>query len=72
MPLARFVLIVVLVVSAAGLSVWLAAALSAAVGHPLLGLAATLPVLLLVYLLWRVISDRMRDKDEARYDRIGK
>lgn len=72
MPLARFVLIVVLVVVAAALTVWLGALLAAAVNAPLVGLAAAIPAALVGYVLVRVIWDRVRSSDDRRYDRVEK
>ncbi len=72
MPLARFVLIVVLVVVAAAMTVWLGALLAVAVNAPLVGLLSAIPAALVAYVVVRVIWDRMRSGDDRRYDRIRK
>ena len=72
MPLARFVLIVVLVVVAAAATVWLGALMAAALQFPLVGIAAAIPAALVAYVVARVIWDRVRSGEDARYDRIEK
>jgi membrane protein implicated in regulation of membrane protease activity len=72
MPLARFVLIVVLVITAAGLTVWLGALLAAAVQHPLVGIVTTIPAVLVAYVVVRVVWDRMTSGEDSHYDRIDK
>ena len=72
MPLARFVLIVVLVVVAAAVTVWLGAIFAAAIQMPALGLLAAIPAALVAYVLARVIWDRVSSAEDRRYDRIEK
>ncbi|TDL84096.1 hypothetical protein E2L08_01080 [Palleronia sediminis] len=68
MPLDRFVLILVCVVIAAGLTVWVGAILAASVAMPLT-LAALLPLSLVLYVVWRVIAQRLSNREDDRYDR---
>ncbi len=72
MPIARFVLIVVLVIVAAAATVWLGALLAAAVDAPLVGLLAAIPAVLVAYVVVRVVWDRVRSGDDGHYDRIEK
>jgi len=72
MPLDRFVLMVVLVLAAAGLTVAAAAWLSASAQLPWLGLALLLPAGLAAYVVVRVISDRLRNREDDHYDRIDR
>ncbi|WP_316014024.1 hypothetical protein [Roseobacter sp. HKCCA0434] len=70
MPLDRFVLILVAVMAAAGLTVWLGVMLSAAAEVPAL-LVLLLPVLGAgAYIAIRVIRDRVTSEEDAHYDRI--
>ena len=70
MPLDRLVLILVIVIAAAGATVWLVALLASSLLHPGLGALIAVPVLLVAYILWRVIADRV-SKDDP-YDRIDR
>ncbi|KAA9009801.1 hypothetical protein [Histidinibacterium aquaticum] len=70
MPLDRFVLILVAVVAAAGATVVIATLLLGTWLSPGLGLAAAIPVLLVAYVLWRVISHRIAEAPDDRYDGI--
>lgn len=70
MPLARLVLIVVAAAAGAGVTVALAALLAASFQVPAMGLMAAIPVALVAYIVVRVISDRVRDPEDRRYDRI--
>ena len=72
MPLARFALIVVLVIAAAAVTVALGALIAASFELPAVGLAVASPVALVAYLLARVIWDRMRSAEDRHYDRIEK
>ena len=72
MPLDRFVLILVIVVAAAAATVWVGATLAGALTLGPVGAAAILPVALIVYVVWRVISDRMSSREDDHYDRIEK
>ena len=70
MPLDRFVLILVVVTLAAALTIG-AALWAAAVFHlPAVALMAAVPALLLGYVLWRVVTDRLRNREDDHYDNI--
>lgn len=72
MPLDRLVLILILVVVAAGLTILAGAVVVAAFELPALGAALSIPILLVGYVLWRVIAERMASRDDDRYDRIDR
>lgn len=69
MPLDRLVLIIVIVLAAAGLTVWVGAWLAASFVTPLAWLVAV-PFLLAAYILIRVISDRVSSSEDDHYDRM--
>lgn len=70
MPLDRFVLIIVAVIAAAGLTVYVGMTLSAAATIPPL-LLAVVPLLgVAAYILVRVIRERMINKEDDYYDSI--
>ena len=71
MPLDRLVLIIVCVVTAAAATVWVATALLASTQlPPMAGLAVLSIVALCAYVAWRVISERLNNKDDDHYDRF--
>ncbi len=72
MPLDRFVLIIMAVIAAAGATVWIGAAIAAAVEAPLVGWAAIVPAALAGYVIWRVIAERLRNREDDHYDNIEK
>lgn len=66
MPPDRFVLMLVGVIAAAGLTVWIGATVANNVQLPALGWLGFVPAALIVYVLWRVISDRISNaKDDT-------
>jgi hypothetical protein len=71
MPLEKFVLILVIVITAAGVTVWIATMVAAAVQFPL-GWFAVIPAMLVAYVVWRVIADRLGNAEDDRYDRMDK
>ncbi|MDJ0628843.1 MAG: hypothetical protein QNJ44_11335 [Rhodobacter sp.] len=71
MPLDKLVLILVVVLIAAGITVWLAALAFAAFEVPGAGLAF-IPALLVAYIVWRVIAERLKNAEDDHYDRIEK
>lgn len=71
MPLDKLILIIVAVIVAAGLTVWIGVAVAAATQFPL-GFLILVPMLGVIYVLWRVISDRIANKEDDYYDRIDK
>ncbi len=72
MPLEKFVLILVIVVAAAGVTVWLGTMAAAAmqIGGP--AWAMFIPALLVAYVVWRVIADRLGNAEDDHYDDIDK
>ena len=71
MPLEKLVLIVVIVIAAAGVTVWLAALAFAAFEVPGAGLAF-IPAALVAYVVWRVIAERLQNAEDDHYDNIKK
>lgn len=71
MPLDKFVLILVIVVAAAGITVWLASMALAALQVPGAWLAF-IPAALVGYVVWRVIADRIGNAEDDHYDHIEK
>lgn len=69
MPLDRLVLILVIVVGATMATVWLGALVAASLAVPL-GWLGLVPVALIGYVSWRVVSERLRDREDDRYDRM--
>ncbi|UWQ16339.1 hypothetical protein [Jannaschia sp. M317] len=69
MPLDKFVLILVIVLAAAGATVWLAVAVGAAVSIPM-GWLILLPIAALAVIAWRVISERLANREDDHYDRM--
>ncbi len=71
MPLDRLVLILVLVIAAAGVTLWLGMILAASLSlGSLWPLAALIPAGLVAYLLWRVLAERLGNREDDHYDRI--
>ncbi|WP_099827552.1 hypothetical protein [Oceaniglobus indicus] len=71
MPLDRIVLIICIVIAAAGATVWLAVYLSVAADMPLLGLGL-IPIALIAWVVWRVIAERLNNTEDDHYDKIEK
>ncbi|MBJ3763968.1 hypothetical protein ILP92_14545 [Maribius pontilimi] len=67
MPLDKFVLILVVVMLGAGLTIWLMAVISASLTHPL-GFTLFIPLVLVTYVLWRVVAQRLTSRDDDHYD----
>ncbi len=72
MPLDRLVLIVLAALAAAGLTVLVGAWAVSAWQLPAFALASAVPGLLVLYVVWRVIADRVRDAADDPYDRVEK
>ncbi len=71
MPLDKFVLIIVCVIAAAMATVYVAVALVATTQMPsALGLAVLSLIALCAYVAWRVIAERLSNKDDDHYDRF--
>lgn len=71
MPLDKFVLILVIVIAAAGLTAWVGAMVVASFELPG-GWLLFIPAALVGYVVWRVIAERLRNRDDDHYDRIEK
>lgn len=71
MPLDKFVLILVIVIGAAGLTVWVATLASAALQMQV-GWLVLVPAALIFYVGFRVVADRLSNKDDDHYDGIEK
>ena len=71
MPLDKFVLILVIVIAAAGVTVWIGTLVAASTQIPF-GWIAIVPVVLVATILWRVIAERVSNRDDSHYDRIEK
>ncbi|PWE34434.1 hypothetical protein DDZ14_00680 [Maritimibacter sp. 55A14] len=72
MPVDRLVLILVCVFATAGVTLFLGTLLSGLVRSPALSWLVVIPVALIAYLIFRVISDRLSKRDDDHYDRIEK
>ncbi len=71
MPLDKFVLILVAVIAAAGLTVWVGTLVAASVQMPV-GWLMFIPLALIAYVVWRVIADRIGNREDDHYDGIEK
>lgn len=72
MPLDRFVLILVLIIGVALVTVWLGALLLGALQLGAWGGIVLIPVILIAYVVWRVVADRLKSREDDHYDRIEK
>ena len=72
MPLDKLVLILVVVLAAAGVTFWLGVVLAATMQTPKYGWTVAFPVVLVGYVIWRVISERWKNKEDDHYDSIEK
>lgn len=71
MPLERLVLIIVIVLAAAGLTVLAGAFIVSAFALPAWAtLAAAIPVSLVLYIVARTIAERLGSRDDDRYDKM--
>ncbi|MEO1640079.1 MAG: hypothetical protein AAFU41_12645 [Pseudomonadota bacterium] len=71
MPLDRLVLIIVCVLTAAAVSVYVGLLLLASVQMPpIMGLSILSAIALCAYIAWRVIAERIGNKDDDHYDRF--
>ena len=69
MPLDKLVLIVVCVLGAAAVTVWLGVLIVASLQLPF-GWLALIPALLVGYIVFRVISERVGNAEEDHYDKM--
>ncbi len=72
MPLDKFVLLLVIVLAAAGITVWVASLVLASLQMPAAGWALFVPAVLVGYVVWRVIAERLQNKEDDYYDHIEK
>ncbi len=73
MPLERLMLILVIVLAAAGATIWIAYVVMIGAGFsPMAGLALGVPTALFAYIAWRVIAERVTDREDKHYDGIDK
>ncbi len=71
MPLDRLILILVVVIAAAGVTVWGMAALFASFSlNPIAGIAVASVLALGAYIMIRVVSERMNNTDDDHYDNM--
>ncbi|SLN46407.1 hypothetical protein AQS8620_01918 [Aquimixticola soesokkakensis] len=71
MPLDRFVLILIVVIVAAGASIWVASLITVTLTTPF-ALLVMIPTGLVAYVVLRVIEERVTSKEDSHYDRIQK
>ncbi|MEM9425562.1 MAG: hypothetical protein AAGA06_02570 [Pseudomonadota bacterium] len=69
MPLDKFVLIIVVVLAAAGATVWIAGVIAAAINLPF-GWLGLIPAVLVGYVAYRVIAERVGNAEEDHYDNM--
>lgn len=72
MPLDKFVLIMICVIVAAGLTVWIGAMAAAALQMPAFAWMFVLPAVLVGFVVWRVIAERWKNAEDDHYDKIEK
>lgn len=71
MPLDKLVLIIVSVIAAAMATVYIGMAVFASVQlPPIMGLSILSVVALCAYIAWRVIAERVGNKEDDHYDRF--
>lgn len=69
MPIDKLVLILVCVVAAAAVTIWLGVTLSTALSLPF-GWLVIIPAALVGYVVFRVIAERVGNKEEDYYDEM--
>ncbi|MEM9343784.1 MAG: hypothetical protein AAGA87_12130 [Pseudomonadota bacterium] len=73
MPLDKLVLILVIVVAAAGASIWIGTIIAAALAiSPGVAITFLIPLAGATYIAWRIIGDRINSSEDDHYDRIEK
>lgn len=71
MPLDKLVLILVSVIAAAGATIYVASLLIVGTSiNPTLAIGMFIPIALVAYICVRVISDRVKNKEDDHYDTI--
>lgn len=69
MPLDRMILILIAVIASAGATIWLASIALVSFGvSGWIGFGLAMPTLLIGYIIWRVISERLNNTDDDHYD----
>ena len=72
-PIEKLVFIIFCVVAAAGATIWAGVLLTTSMMfNPLIGLLVLSVLALAVYVIWRVIADRVNNAEDDHYDRIEK
>lgn len=69
MPIDKFVLIIVVIFAAAGATLWLAGVIAAAISIPF-GWLGIIPSVLVGYVAFRVIAERVGNDQEDHYDNM--
>jgi len=73
MPLEKLVLILVCVIAAAGATIWLASIALASTQLPWVAvMGLIIPTALVAYIVYRVIYERVTNKEDDHYDHIEK
>ncbi|NSX55830.1 hypothetical protein [Parasulfitobacter algicola] len=72
MPLDKFVLILGCVIGGAAVTIWLGTLLIAMFQIPFIGPVVLIPAILVGYVIWRVVADRVGNAEEDHYDSIEK
>jgi hypothetical protein len=72
MALDKFVLILIVVIAAAGVTIWLGMLLVATMQWSFGVMAVLIPGALVGYIAFRVLMDRMKSSEDDYYDRIEK
>ncbi len=72
MPLNKLVLIALMVMIAAGVTVWVGTMAAAALQFGERAWAIFIPAALVAYVVWRVIADRIGNAKDDHYDHIKK
>ena len=73
MPLERLALLLIIVIVAAGATIWVGWLLMVTVGvSPWAGMAFAVPTALIAYVIVRVIAERLSNKEDDHYDGIEK
>ena len=72
MPLERLALILVIVIAAAGATVWVASLFVVSAATPGGAMALAIPTALVAYIAWRVIAERLGNAEDDHYDGIEK
>ncbi len=69
MPIDKLVLILVVVIAAAGATIWLGIMIAAAIQVPF-GWLILIPAALIGYIVFRVLAERIGNAEEDHYDKM--